>query len=372
MRKGGAIDVAVVGAGVFGLCAAWFCAEAGLRVTVFEAAEPGAGASGGVVGALVPHQPRTWSEKKAFQRGALAEAESFWRGIAAAGCGDPGYGRIGRVVPLPDATARDRAILQAAAAAEAWPAPARWEVLDPHRLPGWLVPGAAPHGAVRETFSARLHPRRAVAALVAALRQRGVDLRPGTAVRSVEPGLLQLTGEAVAASAIVLAAGTGGTALTTRLMRGPEARPVKGQAALLGGVPAPDALLLTADGLYVVPHADGTTAVGSTSESTWDDPAGTDDRLDALVARARAACPGLAPAPVVARWAALRPRAPKPDPLVGPVPGAPGVFLANGGFKIGFGIAHAVGRIVADQVQGYDPAYPARFRPEGHGFTARS
>jgi glycine oxidase len=54
------------------------------------------------------------------------------------------------------------------------------------------------------------------------------------------------------------------------------------------------------------------------------------------------------------------------------VPGAPGVFVANGGFKIGFGIAHAVGRIVADQVQGYDPAYPARFRPEGHGFTARS
>ncbi|MGA0778753.1 MAG: FAD-dependent oxidoreductase, partial [Gemmobacter sp.] len=50
-------DVAVMGGGIMGLAVAWALCRRGARVRVIEARRIGAGASGGVVGALVPHRP---------------------------------------------------------------------------------------------------------------------------------------------------------------------------------------------------------------------------------------------------------------------------------------------------------------------------
>jgi glycine/D-amino acid oxidase-like deaminating enzyme len=126
-----------------------------------------------------------------------------------------------------------------------------------------------------------------------------------------------------------------------------------------------------AQGIYVVPHADGTVAVGSTSEEAWQDATATDGLLDDLMLRAQALCPRLAGARLLERWAGLRPRAPRPDPMIGPLPGFDRVFLATGAFKIGFGIAHAVGAAVADLVTGRDPMLPKGFSPTDHGLPQR-
>jgi glycine oxidase len=137
---------------------------------------------------------------------------------------------------------------------------------------------------------------------------------------------------------------------------------VKGQAAAfqadLGAVPQ-----LYVDGLHIVPHGDGTVAVGSTSETAWTDPAATDAQLEALIARARAVLPSLAEAPVLHRWAGIRPRAQSRGPLLGPWPGRPGHFIANGGFKIGFGIAPGVARLMADLVLEGRASIPPAFLP---------
>lgn len=53
--------------------------------------------------------------------------------------------------------------------------------------------------------------------------------------------------------------------------------------------------------LHIVPHGDGTVAIGSTSERGVLD-TGTDAQLEALIAKARAICPALADAPSD-RWA---------------------------------------------------------------------
>ena len=39
-----------------------------------------------------------------------------------------------------------------------------------------------------------------------------------------------------------------------------------------------------------------------------------------------------------------------PAPLLGPWPGRKGHFIANGGFKIGFGVAPLVAQVMADLV----------------------
>jgi glycine oxidase len=79
------VDLTVRGAGIFGLSVAWEAARRGARVRVIEAVAVGAGASGGVVGALSPHVPESWNGKKAFQLDSLLMAADWWRG-ASGGC----------------------------------------------------------------------------------------------------------------------------------------------------------------------------------------------------------------------------------------------------------------------------------------------
>ncbi|PZR70212.1 MAG: D-amino-acid oxidase, partial [Stutzerimonas stutzeri] len=62
-----AVDLIVVGGGVMGLWTALFAARQGLSVHLAERRTIGAGASGGVLGALMPHLPDRWNAKKAFQ-----------------------------------------------------------------------------------------------------------------------------------------------------------------------------------------------------------------------------------------------------------------------------------------------------------------
>jgi len=71
-------DITVMGAGVFGLSVAFACARRGTKVQVIDPAGVAAGASGGLVGALAPHVPEQWNDKKAFQFDSLIMAEQFW------------------------------------------------------------------------------------------------------------------------------------------------------------------------------------------------------------------------------------------------------------------------------------------------------
>jgi glycine oxidase len=322
------VDVTVRGAGVFGLSVAWACILRGARVRVVDPFGPGAGSSGGIVGALAPHVPEQWNDKKAFQLQALVMAADWWGGVENAGGVDPGYARTGRLQPLADAAAVSLAKARGDGASDLWPDDVVWVVEPTADHAGWL--SDTPSGlCIRDTLSARIHPRRAVAALVAAFRVRGGEV----------------AGEAQDEGAVIWATGHAGLAEGPK----PLGNGVKGQAALLAH-DACDLPQLFVDGLHIVPHADGTVAIGSTSEREWDDPTATDAQLDALIARARAACPALADAPVVDRWAGIRPRAASRAPLLGVHPQRAGQFIANGGFKIGFGVAPMVGQVMADLV----------------------
>ena len=139
---------------------------------------------------------------------------------------------------------------------------------------------------------------------------------------------------------------------------------MKGQAALFKAAVPPDAPQLYVDGLYAVPHGDGTVAVGSTTEAAFDDASSTDAALDVLIERARGLSPLLADAPVIDRWAGLRPRSQGRAPVLGVLPGRPGFFVANGGFKIGFSLAPEVARLMADLVLDGVDGIPAELRAE--------
>ena len=138
---------------------------------------------------------------------------------------------------------------------------------------------------------------------------------------------------------------------------------VKGQGALLH-FDARDLPQLFADTVHIVPHADGTVAIGSTSERDYDDPTSTDAQLDDVIEKAMRAVPVLHGARVVERWAGLRPRTRSRAPMLGAHPLHKGQFIANGGFKIGFGMAPKVGQVMADLVLDDIDSIPFDFRPE--------
>jgi glycine oxidase len=338
-------DLTVMGGGILGLSIAWEAARRGARVRLIEAVAIGAGASGGLVGSLAPHVPEQWNEKKAFQRDNLLMAEGWWAAVQAASGRDPGYARSGRLQPLADARAVEAARARGVEAGVLWLGQAAWRVVP---APAGWGPVSATGLVVEDTLTARIHPRRAQAALVGALRALGAEVVLGEGER-VGPvvwatgvaGLLALSGD--------LGCAVGGG--------------VKGQAALLAhdaaGCPQ-----IFANGVHIVPHGDGTVAIGSTSEREWADPMATDARLDELIACARLICPALRDAPVLERWAGLRPRAASRSPLLGPWPGRAGEFVANGGFKIGFGMAPKIAEVMADLVLDGVDRIPASFRLE--------
>jgi glycine/D-amino acid oxidase-like deaminating enzyme len=340
-------EITVYGAGIFGLSVAWACCLRGARVRVVDPTGPASGASGGLVGALAPHTPENWNSKKRLQFQSLDAAEIYWRDIEATGGVAAGFGRIGRLQPVPDARALDLARARAVSARELWQGRYVWEVVAQDRFAGLLT--SATGYLIHDTLSARLHPRRAVAALVAALSVRGVAVTPEapTGPAGIEVWATGAAGLAALSAEMGRTVGTG----------------VKGQAALLAadlrGMPQ-----IYADGVHIVPHADGTTAIGSTSERAFNDPTATDAQLESVIARARGLCPALASAPVQERWAGLRPRARSRAPMVGPHPSRPGVYIANGGFKIGFGVAPMVADLLADLILEGRDAIPPEFRPE--------
>jgi len=339
------VDVTVRGAGVFGLSIAWACVLRGARVQVVDPHGVGAGSSGGVVGALAPHVPENWNPKKAFQLDSLLMAETFWNGVSEAGGRSAGYGRLGRLQPVMDAAGLELARSRAEGAARLWRDEAVWEVVSAAEFGGFCPP--SPTGwVIHDTLSARMHPKQACLALEAALAANGVPVVP----------------EAEDAGAVVWATGWQGlTALSEALQR-KVGDGVKGQS-LTFAYAAPEAPQLFIDGMHFVPHADGTVAVGSTSERDFEVPDAVDALCADLEARARSVLPVLADVPVQSRWAGVRPRARSRAPLLDAWPGRPGHFIANGGFKIGFGMAPKVAEVMTDVVlEGNVTGIPDGFR----------
>jgi glycine oxidase len=339
-------DVTVLGAGIFGLSIAWACTQKGAAVRVIDPYGPGAGSSGGIVGALAPHVPENWNDKKAFQLDSLLMAADFWNGVEAASGMTTGYARSGRLQPIADAAGLDLARARALSAASLWQGLAKWEVVRADSLDGWK-PDSPSGWLIRDTLTARLHPRKACAALVAALVSKGAQV---VADGPMEGAVIHATGVA------------GLSALNAALTRS-FGNGVKGQAALLS-LDMRDAPQLFVDTVHIIPHADGTVAIGSTSERDYDDPASTDDQLEQLIDRARAAVPDLRDAPVIGRWAGVRPRSRSRAPVLGVHPVYSDQFIANGGFKIGFGMAPKVAQVMADLVLDEVDHIPAGFRPE--------
>lgn len=352
-------DLVVVGGGICGCWIAYKAGRAGLKTLLVEKDQIGAGASGGLLGALMPHMPERWDGKKQFQFEALHNLPTEIAELEAQTNISCGYRRTGRIAPIMNATKRGQMLGHTPDVEKYWLGEYNWQILDETPVANWPIAEKATHGVVHDTLTARVNPRGLLASLKQALiEDQNVTLFEGIGLERFdrERGVAALDDKSeIAFSHIVIAAG-----VETFDFIAPQldvairalGKPIKGQAATISADIDPDWPILFDDGVYIISHGQGRVAIGSTSELEFDEPFSTDRQLDELIIKAGNLCPALRDAEVIERWAGLRPRAIGRDPLVDGMPDAENILIATSGFKITFGVAHKMADVVIEHVLG--------------------
>ncbi len=359
--------VIVAGCGIVGAACAAFLARYGVAVTVVERRAPACAASGKAGGFLA----RDWCD--GLPRGPLARRGfALHRELARSRGTALGYRSVETLLVRPadegERTARGAESPGPGFAVVATlGGPQTTALVDPARLTRHLLETALLAGA-----------RLRIAAVEAVLE----DAKGGVC------GVRLAGGERLEADAVILA-------------QGPWSRSVEGLAgvppvaALLGHSlaftlpePLPPRVLFVTlergrfglDEIEVYPRADGTVIVAGASRPARPpaDPAevGPDPGApQRLLEAARAVLPVLAGARTVEARACLRPVSADGTPLLGPVPGRPGLWLATGHGPWGILEGPASGELLADLLTGRAPAVdprpfdPARPAADPAGFS---
>lgn len=356
-------DVLIVGGGLIGCSTAYFLSLGGARVTLLEKRGVASGASAGAAGMLgVDSEEEEDPVRRAFAR----ESRDLYESLA------PKFRReIGVDIEFEGrgllTVARDEHeenLLRKRAGeghGELW-TPAMVRERCPG-LEGSLREGLfhASDGQVTASRAAEAF-RRAAEARGAVVREgRGAAalLRRGSAVEGVRAGRERMT-----AGITILALGATGWDLLGRGGWRPPIFPVRGELLIFR--PArrllPFPVFLGESGFYLVPKPDGTFLAGTTVKKTGR-AALTNRGRDALSRAALSALPSLGDAPYLGGWAGLRPGTPDGWPLLGPVPGTRGLWMAGGHFRRGVLLAPATGRWMAEAINGRPPSGFEKFSP---------
>jgi glycine oxidase len=376
-------DVVVVGGGVIGLSAAWRAAERGMRVCVVERDRAGAAASGVAAGMLAPVGEATWGEEPLLAL-ALASAR-IWPDFAA---------NLETASGLPSTYDQAGALHVALDRDEAEELHRRWYLHERLGLDSeWLAPrfcrtlepGLSPScaGGLHAPSEASVDPPALCAALAAALSASGGELIEGTEVTGLEvsggavAGVRLADGRELAASAVVLAAGSWSSAAWLPEQTRPPVRPIKGQILTLRGAAEPVVgRIVAGERFYAVPRADGRLVIGATVEEMGFDTTVTAGGVHELLREAYRALPEIAEMELVASRAGLRPASPDNAPLIGP--GAiDGLILATGHFRNGVLLAPVTADAVAALLAAEQPPadleafapgrFPANLATEARG-----
>ncbi len=378
-------DVVVVGGGIVGTAAAAFLAGAGARVTLVEREGLASGASGANSGVVQhPFDP--------VLAVLYRETVDLYRELSAADLGfrlgDEPAGLL--YVSYDEAAVRhvDRSL------ADAFPELDRDVAHGTalRRLEPAIAPGL---WACRVGIGFPVHPGASTYAYATLAERRGVRVRLG---RSAEldgqgdavSGVL-VDGQRLPADAVLVAAGpwsaelvdpTGqwapirrrwGVVVETELANGPvhvleeaEIGDVIGTESAAGPVTAGPSQDLGGEELVdfsLVPGPD-TTAVGSTFLARAPDPAAW---VEPILTRAAAFVPGVADAPIRGTRSCARPQSADGRPLIGRVPGRPGLYLCAGHGSWGISTGPASARLVADEILGREPRIPPELDPGRFG-----
>lgn len=411
--------VVVVGAGIVGLCCAWFLRAAGAEVTVLEANERvGGGASRGNAGAICPslteplpapgmirraladmrrpdaalhvdprYAPRMASFLARFTAAASSEAyERGSRALAGLASGVIGAYDELAVEGIGTHVRRDGYVFAhrtASAAAEERRMVVRMAELGLCAQPGEILDGDGLRAlepllstAIRAGFvlpgERWIDPSRLVDDLDRAIRDAGVRVIEGAGVDAMhdlgDEIEVESAGGRFHGSSVVLAAGAWTRALCAGLGLRVSLLPGKGYSFALRPARMPSHAVFFSDPYVVASPMGARLRIAGTMEFD-----GTMDRfnrrrIDAIVRGLDDVLTGVDVAARTEEWVGPRPMTPDGLPLIGAVPGHPRVFVASGHNMLGVTLGPATGQAIAGSIVRGDPGIDlAPFAPGRFG-----
>ena len=356
-------DVVVIGAGVVGSSVAYYLAREGVNVTLLEQDAIGSGASAHATGSL-SLLGAEFSKGSSFRIARASYAEFYWLvpELESATGSDLLYQRRPSLrLALDDEEAdliKGLMVWQQPHVNMRWIDSREVRSIEPRLSPSII-------GAVYEDESAQLDSYRFNLALV-----RGAELKGANVLYREVTGLIcnggTISGVKTASGdircdAVVIAAGTWSRAFTPWLGFPVPIQPMKGERLLLNypGDPLP-VLISSPKRGHMISRVDGFLSVGSTGGRDYDrkelflgeefDRQPTVAARLELLQRAIDVFPDLERAELVEQLAGSRPLSPDGNPIIGPVPGREGAFLATGHATKGIHLGPVTGRIIADYI----------------------
>jgi D-arginine dehydrogenase len=356
-----AFDVVVVGGGVAGLSALAQLARAGLRVLLLER-EPALAAHASGRNAAIYRPLEDDASTLALARRSLALLAELDAG--------PVLARIGVLLASADPGEVARLCARARALG-----------IGCEPLDGAALPRAASSLAGGELAGGVLVPEGGVldidrlnAALAAAARAAGAELRVGAAVAALHSergrvlGVVLPGGERIAAGAVVLAAGAWSARLGAACGAPLPLEPVRRHLVrldLAAPLPAGHPVVWRLDDeLYYRPEGAGVLA-SPCDAAAWPPcaPPSEPAALELLAAKLRRAAPALAAARVGESWACLRTFAPDRELCVGEDPRLAGLWWFAGLGGRGMAVAPAASELLAAALRGEASALGAALSP---------
>lgn len=346
--------VVVVGAGLIGSAVAWELASRGAAVTVFDAREPGFGATQASAGMLAPFtEVRASSPFEALCVEGLADYDDFVARLRRHTDAAFEYTRCGSLEVALDAAGL--AHLEAE-----YLRVTRWPAAGAEWLSGGEVGrrqaglSRAAGGGLLLAGQGRVAPADFTAAMIAAARGAGAVVTAGAPVsrliRTPSGYEVHAGGGTVEADLVVMCAGSWVNRIDLGEPSAPDVRPIRGQVVLLRPRVPVTSRILWGPRCYLVPRADGCILVGATVEDVGFDETTTVAGLAGLMEAAAELVPALAEASLVEVRAGLRPVTRDQLPVIGARAAEPGLVYAAGHYRNGALLAPITARIVADAV----------------------
>lgn len=361
-------DVIVAGGGVVGATAAYLCARGGLRTLLLDRVDTGRATDAGA-GIIAP---RTSTRSEALFELGLRSGDFYptlLGYLAEDGGGDTGYARCGdlRVAVTEDELAHFGALVAALGARRAqhgYPTAEEVHEVSPDDARALFPPLARPLRALHDQTAARVDGRLLNQALLKAAAGRKV-----TYVRASADRLMVEGGHAVGiatgaevhrAGSVIIAGGAWTPELAGPLGVTIAVAPQRGQIIHLQvpGCATGDWPVVHAfHDHYIVSWAGGRVVAGATRETgSGFDPRVTAAGVHEVLGEALRVAPGLAGAAMLETRVGLRPLSADGLPVVGPVPGVVGAYVATGHGPSGLTLGPYSAALVTELLLGRAPA----------------
>ena len=225
------------------------------------------------------------------------------------------------------------------------------------------------HGgqAVHFPGDGSIHPLKLAARIADWLRQRGVRICLNEEVHRVDaagPAIATADGR-VSAGAVVVAAGAWTPLLTRLLGWSPPIRPIRGTLLATAAQRAGTLrTVVVGRRYYYWQLACGPLSAGGSEEDVGF-LEGVSDEVEADIRREFGEqFPTLRNARFTSRWSGFRPFCEDMQPVIGAVPGAPGVYVSAGHFRKGILLAPLSGELLAGEILEGRCRAPVAFRPD--------